>query len=94
MRNLSKSVYFTSFLLALVLIALIVSVASTGWGEPAGVVLLPGALIAAVVFPQGVESDAGGLFIILAGVMDIVLLAVLLVVVRELIQRTHSPASR
>jgi len=91
-RSLWKNVYFTSFLSSLILIALIVALAGSKWGEPAGVILLPGAFIAALVFPEGAESDAGGLFIILAGAMDVVLLALLLVLVPKLTRRKHSSA--
>ena len=92
MRNLWKNVYSASFLSALILTGLIAALASTEWGAPAGVVLLPGAFIAALVFPEGAESNAGGLFIVLAGVMDVVLLALLLVLVRKLTRKKHSPA--
>lgn len=93
MRKLWKNVYCTSFLMALILIGLMITAASTDWGTPAGVMLLPGAFIAALIFPDGIESDAGIAFIILAAVFDIILLALLLIVVRRLFRRMPSKSS-
>jgi hypothetical protein len=42
--------------------------------EFAGVIFLPGMLVAALVFPQGIESDHGNAYLAIAGVITAILL--------------------
>jgi len=67
--------YGWSLLLAVVLVTLIAGLASIPHCSAVGVVLLPGALLAALVFPQGIDSSAGIFFLALAGLADSALLA-------------------
>jgi hypothetical protein len=53
-----------------VLLACIAGIACIPHAGPAGVLLLPGALLAALVFPQGIESGYGITYMILAGFLD------------------------
>jgi uncharacterized membrane protein len=67
--------YTWSLAISLVLIVLVGTIASipgcsVGWD-----LLLPGALLAAIVFPQGVNSSGGNLYLVLAAILDIVLLS-------------------
>jgi hypothetical protein len=69
------------------LLTLLGAIASIPGCSATGALLLPGALLAAIVFPQGPESDYGMLYLILAGLLDIILLAFPLAWVWKLIQR-------
>jgi arginine exporter protein ArgO len=62
-------------------------------GAPAGALMLPGALLAAVIFPQGVEGDHALVFMALAGFLDLALFALLIVVARSMLRRSLTRAS-
>lgn len=68
-------VYVWSLLASVVLMALVGAIASVPGCSAMWVLLLPGALLAAIVFPQGPESDYGLVFLLLAGLLDVVLFA-------------------
>lgn len=68
-------VYGWSLVISVALVALAAVVASVPHFSAVGVVLLPGALLAAVVFPQGPESGSGNIYLLLAGVLDSLLVA-------------------
>jgi hypothetical protein len=67
--------YGWSLAVSVVLTALVAGIASLPHCSAIGVVLLPGALLAALVFPQGPESDAANVYLVLAGLLDSLLLA-------------------
>lgn len=69
------------------LLTLVGAIASIPGCSVMGALLLPGALLAAIVFPQGPESDYAVFYIVLAGLLDIVLYAFPLAWVRSLIRR-------
>jgi len=66
--------YGWSFLTALTLLAATSAVASLPHCDPLRYLFLPGAFLAAVVFPQGIEGNYGITYLVLAGLLDIVLL--------------------
>jgi len=94
MKNLLRNVYFTSFLAAFVIVTSLTVLADTKLGEPAGVLLAPGMLLGALIFPEGAHSDFGTAYIVLAVLIDVVLVALLLVVVRKLMRRRRTQAPR
>jgi hypothetical protein len=70
-----------------VLFALVGAVASLPGCSAVGILLLPGALLAAIVFPQGPESDYALVFLGLAGLLDIILFALPIVWIWTLLGR-------
>jgi hypothetical protein len=86
--------YAWSLLIAIVLIAVVGAIASIPGCSSMWLVLLPGAFLAAVVFPQGVNSHGGNLYLVLAGVLDITLLAFLVMWVWNLIEQRREPKDR
>ena len=72
MRNTSRF-YLCSFVVALVLTG-IIGVISTKW-SPIGTLLFPGMLIAAIIFPEGINSSGGNLYLVAAGLVESALLA-------------------
>jgi hypothetical protein len=72
---MSLRVYGCSLVISVALVALVASIASVPHCSAIGVVLLPGALLAAIVVPQGPESGAGDIYLLLAGLLDSLLLA-------------------
>ena len=67
--------YAWSLAVSVVLIGIVAGIASVPHCSSVGVLLLPGALLAALVFPQGVESNAAVPYLVLAGLLDSALLA-------------------
>lgn len=67
--------YGWSLAISVVLTALVAGIASVPHCSAIGVILLPGALLAAIVFPQGPESNAGNVYLVLAGLLDSLLYA-------------------
>ena len=63
--------YLMSCAVALALVAVLYWLSSS----PAGVLLVPGMLLAAVVFPQGGHSDHGLTYVYLAMLIDVLLYA-------------------
>ena len=63
-----------SFAISVALTTLVAAVASLPSCSAIGVLLLPGALLAAVAFPQGVNSNGGNIYLLVAGVLDAMLL--------------------
>jgi hypothetical protein len=56
-----------------ILIAVLAAIASLPGCDFVAFSLLPGALAAALLFPQGIESDHGFVFLALAGLIDVVI---------------------
>jgi hypothetical protein len=81
--------YPWSLLVSLSLIALVAGIASIPGCSAGWLLLLPGAFLAAVVFPEGVNSDGGNLYLVLAGLLDITLLAFPVMWIWGLIERRH-----
>jgi hypothetical protein len=57
------------------LVAVVGAISSIPGLDNGWLLLVPGALLAALVFPQGVNSNGGVLYLVLAGLIDIALLA-------------------
>jgi hypothetical protein len=72
------------------LTVLLAGIASISCFSAVGVVLLPGALLAALVFPQGIDSANGGFFIPIAGLLDSMLFAFPVMWIWSLILRHRS----
>lgn len=62
-------------LIGIASVALLAGIASIEQFSSIGVVLLPGALLTALFFPQGIESNHGIAFLIFAAIFDCVLFA-------------------
>ena len=67
--------YAWSFVVALALTVLVGAVASVPRWSAVGVLLARGMLAAAIVFPQGINSDWGKTYLVLAALMNAFLLA-------------------
>lgn len=67
--------YIWSFAVSVVVTALVAVLASLPHCQAFGFVLLPGALLAAVVFPQGPHSDFAVAYLVLAGILESLLIA-------------------
>jgi hypothetical protein len=67
--------YAWSFMGTLILTMLVGAVASVPRWSAVGVLLAPGMLAAAIVFPQGINSDWGKTYLVLAALMNAFLLA-------------------
>jgi uncharacterized membrane protein YoaT (DUF817 family) len=82
--------YAWSLAIALVWTAALVTVAGTvrRW-SPVGVLLLPGMLGAAIVFPQGPEGDWPDAYMLLAGLMNVFLYSWLMYGAWALIERAR-----
>jgi hypothetical protein len=84
---MSLRVYGWSFIISVALIALVAAIASVPHCSAIGAVLLPGALLAGIVFPQGPESGAGNIYLVLAGLLNSLLVAFPVMWIRGLIDR-------
>jgi hypothetical protein len=82
--------YAWSLVIAVALIAVVGGVSSLPGCDNGWLLLLPGALLAAVVFPQGVNSKGGVIYLVLAGLIDIALLGFLVMWIWGLIERRGS----
>ncbi len=67
--------YGWSVAVAVVLMGVVGAIASIPGCDKVWVVLLPGAFLAAVAFPQGVHSAGGNAYLAVAGVLDALLFA-------------------
>lgn len=67
--------YGWSVLVAIGLMMLVGAIASIPGCDPVWDALLPGAFLAAVVFPQGINSAGGNAYLAVAGVLDALLFA-------------------
>jgi hypothetical protein len=63
--------YGWSLAISIGLIAVIAGISSIPGCDNRWLLLLPGAFLAAVVLPQGVNSSGGNLYFVLAGLLDI-----------------------
>lgn len=67
--------YGWSVLVAVGLMVLVGAIASIPGCDKVWLVLVPGALLAAVAFPQGVNSAGGNAYLVVAGLLDALLFA-------------------
>jgi hypothetical protein len=67
--------YAWSFVFALALTVLVGAIASLPRWSAVGVLLAPGMLAAAIVFPEGINSHWGKTYLVLAALMNAFLLA-------------------
>ena len=74
-RAITLRRYAGSFVLALIPTALLGAVASVPKWSAAGVLLAPGMLLAALIFPQGVHSSWGYTYLVIAGLLEAFILA-------------------
>jgi hypothetical protein len=79
--------YAWSLVISAVLVAGVVALASVPHVPAVGIVLLPGALLAAIVFPQGPHSSEANLWFVLAGLLNVALFAFPVMWMWALIQR-------
>ncbi|MDW5267124.1 MULTISPECIES: hypothetical protein [Acidobacteriaceae] len=68
-------------LIGIASVAILAGIASIERFSSIGIVLLPGTLLAALFFPQGIESDHGIAFLVFATIFDSVLFALVALVV-------------
>jgi hypothetical protein len=83
-------IYASSLLISVALVALVSAIASIPSCSALGCLLLPGMLLAALVFPEGVHSDSGIAYLVLAGLIDIVLFALVLMWLWRLAERRRA----
>ena len=76
-----------SFFVSIALIGCVCAIASIPIFSAMWILLLPGAFLSAIIFPQGIHSDHGIVFLVLAGLFDIGLLTFVLIGLRMLIGR-------
>lgn len=76
-------------LIGIASVAILAGIASIERFSSIGIVLLPGALLAALFFPQGIESSHGIAFLVFATLFDCVLFAL----VAHLVFRMRSKKS-
>ncbi len=68
--KLKQRQFVSAFLIDFGAVAAIALVSSIPFLEMIGATLLPGALIAALIFPQGIHSDHGSAFLVLSAILD------------------------
>lgn len=73
--SVDKSQLGWASLIGVALVATLAGIASIERFSSVGMVLLPGALVAALFFPQGIESDHGIAFLVSTAIFDCVLFA-------------------
>lgn len=83
--------YIWSFVISVAITVLVSAVASLPKCSAIGFLLLPGALIAAIVMPEGINSDAGNAYLVVAGLLDSIMLSFLVMWFWRLIQRRRKP---
>jgi len=86
--------YAWSLAVSVALTVLVVVLADVPHCSAIGVVLFPGLLLAAIVFPQGAHSNEGILYLVLAGVIDVALFAFAVMWTWMLIERRCEAISR
>ena len=79
--------YIWSLVISVVLTLLVGAIASLPRCSAIGVLLLPGALLAAIMLPQGVNSNAGNAYLVLAGLLDSIIVSFLVMGFWKLIER-------
>jgi hypothetical protein len=81
--------YGWSVLIAVGLMVLVQAIVTIPGCENVGIVLLPGMLLAALVFPEGIHSDSGIAYLVLAVVLDGLLLAIPVMLCLKRVGRTR-----
>lgn len=79
--------YGWSVVVAIGLMMLVGGIASIPGCDPVWDALLPGAFLAAVVFPQGVNSAGGNAYLVVAGLLDALLFALPVMLCWKLVAR-------
>lgn len=79
--------YVWSLVISMLLVSMIGAIASIPHCSAVWGLLLPGAMLAAIVFPEGVNSYGGNAYLIVAGLWDIVMLAFPVMLSWKLIER-------
>lgn len=90
---MSLRTYGWSCIISVALVAVVAAIASLPHCSAIGVVLLPGALLAAFAFPQGPESNMGNTYLVLAGLLNSLLAAFPVMWLWGLIQRRRRAKS-
>jgi hypothetical protein len=67
--------YGRSLLISLAIVGIIAGIANFTHFDGIWLLLAPGAFLAAIAFPEGINSSAGNAFLIVAGALDIALFA-------------------
>lgn len=80
-------VYTWSSAISLALAGVVAGIANLPDCDSAGLLLLPAALLAALVLPQGIHSDYGFTYMALAAVIDVLSFGVLTAFVLKWIER-------
>jgi len=73
--SISKSQLGWASLIGIASVGILAGIASIERFSSIGAVLLPGALLAALFFPQGVESDHAVAFLVFSAIFDCILFA-------------------
>lgn len=82
--------YAQSLVISVGLIVVVGSISSIPGLDNGWLLLMPGALLAALVFPQGVNSNGGVLYLVLAGLIDVALLSLLVMWVWSIVERRRA----
>jgi hypothetical protein len=90
MKTLLRSVYFTSSIAAVAITGLITVMADTRWGEPTAILLAPGLLVGAVLFPEGAHSNHSTAYLALAIMIDVVALTMLLIFAQKFLKKRRA----
>jgi hypothetical protein len=69
--------YLRALALAAITLALLAALGSIPHINAAAFPLLPGILLAALIFPTGIHSDYGFAYMILAGILDVMVFSLL-----------------
>jgi hypothetical protein len=88
--SVSKSQLGWASLIGIASVAILAGIASIERFSSIGMVLLPGALLAALFFPQGIESDHSIAFLVFAAFFDCVLFALVALLILRM-QSKKSP---
>jgi len=86
-----RSQFGWAVLIGIASVAIFAGIASIERFSSIGMILLPGALLAALFFPQGIESDHGIAFLVLATFFDCVLFALVALVVLRMRSKKSLP---
>ena len=89
--------YAYSFAVALILTVVVGATASVSRLSAVGVLLAPGMLAAAILFPEGIHSNWSNIYLVVAGLMNAFLLAWLVLWIWSVIghaRQRHSLAAR
>jgi hypothetical protein len=89
--GVDRSQFGWAVLIGIASVAIFAGIASIERFSSIGMILLPGALLAALLFPQGIESDHGTAFLVFATIFDCVLFALVALVVLRMQSKKSLP---